>query len=104
MGRVFFPNVAWLVLVLWLAPGFAAFGLAGVLLVSLRVGTTQEAVQLSGLLVLPIIALLVGQMRGLIFIGATPLVVMGALVWLIALGLLAYGVRSFRRTKLIARL
>jgi ABC-2 type transport system permease protein len=104
MGRVFFPNLAWLVLVFWLAPGCAAFGLAGVLLVSLRVGTTQEAVQLSGLLVLPIIALLVGQIRGVVLIGPVPLVVVGAVMWLVALGLLAYGVGSFRRTKLIARL
>jgi ABC-type Na+ efflux pump permease subunit len=104
MGRVFFPNATWLVLAGWVAPAFAGLGLAGMVLVSLRVGGTQEAIQLGGLLVLPIIALIVGQVRGAVLLGPALVFAVGLGVWLIDAVLLWYGVRSFRRTKLIARL
>jgi ABC-type Na+ efflux pump permease subunit len=104
MGRIFFPNLTWIVLVFWVAPAFAAVALAGMVLVSLRVRGTQEAMQLGGLLVLPLIALMVGQVRGVLLLGPTLIAITGAIVWLLAGILLSYGTRSFRRTKLIARL
>jgi ABC-type Na+ efflux pump permease subunit len=104
MGRIFFPDVTWIVLVFWVAPASAALALAGMVLVSLRVRGTQESMQLGGLLVLPLIALIVGQVRGVVLLGPLLLAITGAIVWGLALVLLFYGTRSFRRTKLIARL
>ena len=104
MGRIFFPNVTWIVLVFWVAPAFAALALGGMVLVSLRVRGTQEAMQLGSLFVLPLVALIVGQVRGVVLLGPAMLGITGAIVWLLAGILLWYGTRSFRRTKLIARL
>ncbi|MGH7717962.1 MAG: ABC transporter permease subunit [Gemmatimonadaceae bacterium] len=104
MGRVFFPNLTWMVLVFWVAPAFAVLALAGMVLVSLRVRGTQEAMQLGGFFVIPLLALIVGQINGLVLLGPSTMLVLGAVVWLLGALLLRHGARSFRRTKLIARL
>jgi ABC-type Na+ efflux pump permease subunit len=104
MQRVFFPDVTWVVMILWMAPAFAALGLAGMLLVSLRVRGMQEATQLGGLFVLPVIALVVGEVRGAVLLGPAMAVAIGLLVWIIAGILLMFGVRRFRRTSLVGRL
>ena len=104
MQRVFFPDTTWVVMVLWMAPAFAALGLAGMLLVSLRVRGMQEATQLGGLFVLPVIALVVSQVRGAVLLGPWMAMVIGLGVWLIAGILLAIGVKRFRRTTLVGKL
>ena len=104
MHRVFFPNTTWVVMVLWMAPAFAALGLAGMLLVSLRVRGMQEATQLGGLFVLPVIALVVGEVRGAVLLGPWMAVAIGSLVWVIAAALIVLGVKRFRRTSLVGKL
>jgi len=104
MQRVFFPNTTWVVMVLWMAPAFAALGLGGMLLVSLRVRGMQEATQLGGLFVLPVIALVVGEVRGAILLGPLMAVGTGLLVWMIAGALLLFGVKRFKRTSLVGKL
>ena len=104
MQRIFFPNTTWVVMVLWMAPAFAALGLGGMLLVSLRVRGMQEATQLGGLFVLPVIALVVGEVRGAVLLGPLMAVVIGLLVWAIAAVLLAIGIKGFRRTTLVGKL
>jgi ABC-type Na+ efflux pump permease subunit len=103
MRRVFFPDATWVVMILWVAPAFALLALVTVLLVSLRVRTTQEAMQLSGLLVLPIVALIVGQVRGVVLLGPGLVLAVGAVSWIADGLLLLAAVRRFRRTTLIAR-
>lgn len=97
-------GVASLVLVLWVAPAFAALGLAAMVLVSLRVARTQDAVQLGGLMVLPIVALVVGTVKGGVVLRPLVLLAIGAGGWLAAGALLAAGVRGFRRTRVVSRL
>ena len=104
MQRVFFPDLTWIVMVLWMAPAFAALGLAGMLLVSLRVRGMQEATQLGGLFVLPVIALVVGEVRGAVLLGPGMAIVIGLLVWAIAGAMLLFGVKRFKRTSLVGKL
>jgi ABC-2 type transport system permease protein len=87
-----------------MAPAFAALGLGGMLLVSLRVRGMQEATQLGGLFVLPVIALVVGEVRGAVLLGPWMAVAIGLLVWAIAGVLLAIGIKGFRRTTLVGKL
>ena len=103
-GRPAMPDISWLALAVWVAPGFTAAGLAGMVLLSLRVRGTQEAVQLGGLLVLPVVAVLVGQVRGALLLGPVQLILAGLLLWLLAGGLLWIGVRRFRRARLVTLL
>ena len=97
-------GAASLALVAWVAPAFATFGLAAMVLVSQRVARTQDAIQLGGLLVLPIIALTVGSVKGGVVLRPMLLLAVGAVVWTAALALLAMGVRRFRRARLVSRL
>jgi ABC-type Na+ efflux pump permease subunit len=103
MGAIFLPNLMWGILALFVAPGVAALGLGATVLVSLRVNTFQEAYQVGGLVVLPLILLVVGQAAGVVVLSPIFVVALGTIVWGLALGLLAWGARGFRRGELMAR-
>jgi hypothetical protein len=72
--------------------------------VSARVRTFQDAYQLGGLVVLPLVLLMVGQFSGLIYFGTVLVAVLGLVVWLIAGLLLWVGIRRWRREALITQL
>ena len=104
MGRLFMPTVMWLVLVTWVMPAAAALGLGASVIVSSRVNTFQEAYQVGGVVVLPIVALMIAQATGLIYFSVWMVVLLGLALWLASAGLLWLGARYLRRTELIARL
>ena len=104
LGRALLPDATWLLVALWVGPAFAALGLSGMVLVSLRVRGTQEAIQLGGLLVLPVVALIVGQVRGVMLLGPAVALGTGLVVWGLAAALLAMGRQRFRRGRLVTRL
>jgi ABC-type Na+ efflux pump permease subunit len=104
MGRVFFPNLTWLLLVFWVAPAVAGFGLAVTVLISSRVKTFQEASQLGGIVVLPIVVLMIAQIAGVVFLSELLTFGLGAVLWVINAALLWFGVKTFRREELLARL
>ncbi len=97
-------GAASLVLVAWVGPAFAALGLASMVLVSQRVARTQDAVQLGGLLVLPIVGLVVGSVKGTVVLQPVTLLLVGAGAWLVSAAVLLVGVRHFRRARLVSRL
>ena len=103
MGQLFFPNLMWLVLALWVAPGVAALGLGATVIVSSRVSTFQEAYQIGAVVVLPLIVLVIGQATGVVVLSTVFVIALGALVWVAAALLLRYGARSFSRGELLAR-
>jgi ABC-2 type transport system permease protein len=103
MGRLFFPTPMWWVLALWVAPAVAAVGLGATVLVSARVNTFQEAYQIGGAVVLPIILLVVGQAAGVVVLSVGVVGAIGAVFWLVAAALLWFGGRGFRRGEVLAR-
>jgi ABC-type Na+ efflux pump permease subunit len=104
MGRIFFPNTMWVVLVLWVAPATAAMGLGATVLVSGRVSTFQEAYQLGGFVVVPIVALMLSQVTGLLFLSVGLVIGLGLIFWCVALLLIWLGSRALRRDVLATRL
>lgn len=103
-GYIFFPTTIWWLLALWVAPAVAGMGLGFTVLISARVNTFQEAYQLGGLVVLPIVAIIIGQGTGALYLGPAFVFLLGLVTWLINLVLLWAGVRLLRRSALIARL
>lgn len=103
MGRVFFPNLTWVLLLTWVVPAVALLGLGTVVLLSARVETAHEAFQSGGLIVLPVVVLMIGQITGVLYFGPLLVVLLGAVVWVLALVVLWIGFRRFRRTELITR-
>jgi ABC-type Na+ efflux pump permease subunit len=104
MGRAFFPNLMWIVLVIWVAPAAAGLGLAAMVLVSSRVRGFQEAYQLGSMVVIPIVLLMLGQVGGVLYFNIELVLILGLLLWGVDIGLLWYGARSFQRSELIAQL
>ncbi|MBX3314423.1 MAG: ABC transporter permease [Actinobacteria bacterium] len=104
MGRIFLPTWKWTILIFWVAPAVAALGLGVMVRVSTRVDTTQEAQQLGGAVVLPLVMLAVGQTTGLLLTGPIVSIVAGAVVWAIAAFLNLRGAKAFTRDRMGSRL
>ena len=104
MGRIFFPNTMWILLVLWVAPAAAGLGLGVMVLVSSRAQGFQDANQIGGVVVLPILLLVVGQLTGVMVFSVGLVALLGLALWVVTGGLLWLGVRSFQRSELIAQL
>ena len=96
-----FPNVVWAILILWVAPAAAGLGLTLIVLISARVKTFQEASQISGIVVVPLVGLVIAQVTGLLLFDVALLVGLGCVLWLLTLLLMRFAVRRFRRDRLI---
>jgi ABC-2 type transport system permease protein len=104
MGEIFFPNAMWFVLALWVAPAVAALGLGVTVIISARVQSFQEAYQMGGIVVLPILALVIAQATGVMYFSVGLVALLGVVLWTVALTLLWWGSQRFRREEMVARL
>lgn len=104
MGRLLLPTAEWTALIVVVAPAVAALGLGIMVRVSARAATTQEANQLGGAVIMPIILATVGQASGVLVLGVGWVLGVGAVVWLLALWLVRGGMRRFTRDAVAARL
>ena len=104
MGRIFFPNLMWIVLMVWVAPSAAGLGLATMVLVSGRAQGFQDAYQTGSAVVLPVLLLLFGQISGVLYFSVWVVLLLGLVLWCIDASLIWFGSRTFRRGRLIARL
>ena len=104
LHRIFIPTKLWLVMIFWVAPAVAALGLSVMVRVSARARTSQEANQLGGAVILPLIFLAVGQATGLLLVDVTIAIAIGGVVWLVALWLCSRGARRFTRDQLATRM
>lgn len=101
MGQIWFPPAFWWPLMLWVAPAFAALGVAVTVLISTRVRTFMEAYQISGSLVLLVLMLVLGQVTGVLYLSAGMALIVGLALWLVDMLLLYFGIRTFRRETLL---
>lgn len=102
MHRLFLPTRLWLLMMAWVAPAVAALGMGVMVRVSARARTSQEANQLGGAVVLPLIFLVVGQSTGLLLLSLPVVFAVGAVVWVVALFLLNRGARRFTRDAMLS--
>ena len=104
VGRLIAVTPHWLMFVLVLAPGVAALAIGALVQVSARVRGFQEAYQLGGLVVLPLVVLLLSQVTGVLYLDLPAVAVVAGIVWAAAAGILAVGYRSFRRERVLVQL
>jgi ABC-type Na+ efflux pump permease subunit len=104
MGQVYLPTVTWLLLVFWVAPAAAGVGLGAIVLISSRTSTMQEAMQVGGIIVVPVVLLVLGQVAGLLYFDVAVVAALGAVLWMIVLAIIWYGLRIFNRGELLSRL
>jgi len=104
MGRLLLPNAMWIALALWVAPAVAGLGLGFTVVISARAQSFQEAYQLGAVVVLPILALVIGQAAGVLYFHTGLVLGLGLVFWAADAVLLWLAGRLFRRTELAARL
>lgn len=103
IGRIFFPTWMWIALVFWVTPAVAGLGLVVMVFVSARAQGFQDAYQTGGLIVLPVVVLMVGQISGVMYFSLGVVLLAGLLVWLVDLALLWFASKSFRRGELMTK-
>jgi ABC-type Na+ efflux pump permease subunit len=103
-GRIWFPLAPWWPMMFWLTPAFAVLGISATVMISARVKTFMEAYQLTGSLVIVVLALVVGQATGILFLGVGTVFLIGTLLWIVDAILIYFNLRIFKRSSLIANL
>ena len=104
VGRAFFPNATWLIVVFLLVPCVAFLAITLIVAVSGRSTTVQGAQGISVLVLLPVLALVVGQATGLmLFDAAVALIAVGAIAVIDVAVFLAVA-KTFQRERLITKL
>ncbi len=101
MHRIFFPNTMWLVMIAWVVPALPGLGLGVMVLVSARAQGFQDANQIGGMVVLPVLLLIFGQISGVMYFNVTFVFLMGLVIWLLDGMLIWKGSHSFRRSRLL---
>lgn len=79
-GGLIFPDIKWLIIILWLSPAINLLSLILTVMVSAKSETFQEAQQISGLLVIPVILVLIGQMTGVLLLSNFIMIVAGGVL------------------------
>ena len=102
--RIWFPLPSWWPMMFWLTPAFALLGISATVLVSSRVKTFMEAYQLSGSLVVLVLAMVVGQITGVLALGVGTVMLIGTLIWIVDGILIHISIRQFKRSMLVANL
>ncbi|WP_017569543.1 ABC transporter permease subunit [Nocardiopsis halotolerans] len=98
------PTLPWAMTVLWFGPAFTTAALGLTVFVSARARTVQAAHQVSGVGVIPLVALVVGQATGLFLLYWWVGLLLGALFWAAAYAMVRMGGRVLQRENQIATL
>ncbi len=94
---------AWLLAMLLIVPAAAALAVLVGLIVSARASDPQAAQQVGGLIVLPVIGLLLGQVTGVVRLSVPITLLAAAVVLALDTGLLTVAVRLFGRETILTR-
>jgi ABC-2 type transport system permease protein len=97
MQRVWFPTAEWWPLMLWVAPAIATLGMAAAVLISSKVSTFMEAYQLTGSLVVIVLALVIAQVTGVLSLNVPVTFLVGVAFWAVDAVLVWLSVRLFSR-------
>lgn len=82
-GGLIFPDIKWLIIILWISPAINLLSLIFTVMVSAKSETFQEAQQVSGLLVIPVILVLVAQMTGVLLINNLVMLIAGGILFIL---------------------
>jgi ABC-type Na+ efflux pump permease subunit len=102
MGRLWFPLTSWYPLIFWVSPALSMLSIAATVLISSKMQTFMGTYQTSASLVLLVIALLVGQITGVLYLSWTVSLLLGLGFWAVDYVLALIAVRTFSRSKLLA--
>ncbi len=93
----------WLIAILVIGPLLAVAAVNLAVIVSSRVNDPRVAEQVAGVLIVPIMGLLFGQIAGLIVLNVTLILVSAAVMLALDIGLVLMGSRLFQRETILTR-
>lgn len=102
-GFLIFPNANWLILILWVVPMITILTILVNVFVSARAKGFQEAQQLGGILILPIMVLFVGQATGFLVMNPVVLSLIGLVLLILNLVLLKMMTKYNDRNRLFEK-
>lgn len=97
LGRISFPHINWAPLVLLVMPAISVFAILINVFISARVTTFQAGYQLGALLVLPLVAIMIGQFTGFMLLDTRVLLAVGIILSILDWVLLRIIVRKLDR-------
>lgn len=100
-SHLIFPNWKWVILMFWVTPAVTVLGIGFMVRVSAKAKTFQDAQQMSGFIVLPIILLLVGQATGLFFLNELMMFLLGLVLWIVDLWLMRTASKNYAPESMI---
>jgi ABC-type Na+ efflux pump permease subunit len=103
-GRLLLPNLIWTMLIVGAAPTLALASIGLAVIISTRVRGFREAQQVNGILLVPILALIFGQISGATILGPGMVAVLISVFAVVDLVVFKVGVRMFRREEVLSRL
>ena len=103
-GMLLLPNLDWILLIFGLAPTVALASIGLTVIVSAKVKGFKEAQQISVILLLPILALVFGQVAGAVIFGPLVIAVLTGLFVFIDLAVFRIGLKMFKREEILAKL
>lgn len=101
-GKLIFPDLKWIVLLLWVGPNVSFLSLTFSSIVSAKSKSFQEAQQLSGILIIPIVVLIIVQMIGAIMVNTVIVFIFGALLLGLDLLLIKKVAQKFNSEELVS--
>jgi ABC-2 type transport system permease protein len=99
--RLWFPLPTWYPLVLWITPALAMLGIAVTVLISAKQQTFMGTYQTSASLVVVVLALLIGQVTGVLYLTVPAGLLVGLVFWAVALVTTRLAIRTFNRSSLL---
>ncbi len=103
-GMLLLPTVDWVLLIFGLAPTVALASIGLTVMVSAKVKGFREAQQISAVLLVPVLALVVGQATGAIIFGPMVILALVGVFVLVDFAVFRIGVRLFRREEILSKL
>ncbi len=99
--RMWFPLASWWPLIFWVSPALSMMSIAVTVLISAKVKNFMGTYQLSGSLVLVVMALLIGQISGVVYLDVPVGLIIGLVCWLVTAVILWFAIKLFDRQKLL---
>lgn len=103
-GMLILPTIDWILLIFGLAPTVALASIGLTVMISGKVKGFREAQQISVVLIIPILAMVFGQVTGAIIFGPLVILVLICVFLLIDFVVFRLGLKLFKREEILAKL
>lgn len=103
MKEILLPNLMWVALVFWVAPATAGLSLVIMVFASAKAQGFQDAYQTGGMVVLPVLALVYGQIGGVLYFTVGLVLILGLAFWILLIVLLWLASKKFNREQLMLK-